>query len=526
MPDRCVLLFLVDGMRADLTQQMIQDGELPNIKKYLYDRGCHVENATTTVPSITYAAISSVVTGCYPGHHDIMGNKWFDRVSGKYQNYLHTRSYQQVDRDMHASTIYEVLDDKYTVTIQTAHRRGATRPYDNWMSSGIDYFLGCMTDIDRLIPKRFEEAGNCALQNGCWPDFVFAYFPAMDAIGHSHGANSEEYRQSLINVDTQIGRICGSLEKHGLLDRYYLILVSDHGHNQMRTNCRWIPKNFFRRDLNIPLVYKWFLNNQSSCEWHKYLKDYRVVIVNGGTRRFIVHLRCSDSWIDEPSFEQVHHFLKDYYPQSLKATGGKDLIDVLASQQAVELIVAKVGSNAVMVKNANAQAMITRHIEPGGQKRYRYQPVTGDPLGYTKHSPTAKLVDSGFYDAKTWLDANCDSRYPDFITGVMEMFDSKRAGQIVVFAAEGWNFDDRNVGGHGSVLREDMIVPYMISGPGIPPGSTLRDARLVDVMPTILDMFGCLNRLETINPIDGRSLLPELMKCSAATQPTTTQSIR
>jgi hypothetical protein len=216
---------------------------------------------------------------------------------------------------------------------------------------------------------------------------------------------------------------------------------------------------------------------------------------------------------------EKHLKLKDYYPQAMKATGGKDLIDALADQESIELVVARVGANAVLVKDKQCQAMITRRIEPNGTKVYNYHPVTGDPLKYSKLPETASLVGSEFYDAKTWLDSSCKSKYPNFVSAVMEMFDSNRAGQIVAFAAEGWNFDHKNLGGHGSIIREDMIVPFMISGPGIPSGSTLCTARLVDVMPTVLDMLGELDRLEKINPIDGQSLLPELKKLSATTKP-------
>ena len=519
VPPARVIVFLVDGMRANVAQGMIDQGELPNIRRYLYDRGCHVENGVSVVPSITYAAISSITTGCYPGRHDVMGNKWFDRVSGKYQNYMFIRSYQKVDHDIRAATIYEALEDKYTVTIQTAHRRGATRPYDNWMSSGVNYFFGCDLEIDRLVAKRFEEIAVCANQNGRWPDFILAYFPAVDSIGHKYDANSEKYRQALINVDTQVGRICRAIEKNGLLDDYYLLLVSDHGHLPMEIDCYWLPVDYFRQTLKIPVVDNWFLEKENACKWHEYLKKYRVVLVNGGSRRCHIHLRCSDSWIDEPSFEQVRHFLKEYYPHSLEATCGKDLLDSLADQEGVKIVVAKMGTNTVLVKKGDSQAIISRRMESDGTRVYRYQPITGDPLNYKEHAPTAAWVDAGFFDAQTWLDANCDSEFPDFITAVTEMFDSKRAGQIVAFAKEGWNFGRDNIGGHGSVVREDMIVPFMFAGPEIPAGSTLRAARLVDVMPTVLEMLGKLDRLDAINPIDGRSLLPLLKKSATATQP-------
>jgi arylsulfatase A-like enzyme len=90
------------------------------------------------------------------------------------------------------------------------------------------------------------------------------------------------------------------------------------------------------------------------------------------------------------------------------------------------------------------------------------------------------------------------------------MFDSRRAGQIVLFAAPGWDFGKKELGGHGSVMPSDMNVPYMFAGPGIPKGSSIRTARVVDLMPTVLDMLGCSERLQNMNLFDGKSVLPQL----------------
>jgi hypothetical protein len=517
VPPRRAIVFLADGMRADLTSEMIDQGKLPNIKKYLVDRGCVVENGVSTIPSITYAAIASITTGRHPGHHDVPGNKWFDRTSGKYQNYTYIRSYQTVDHDMRAPTIYEILNDKYTVTIQTAHRRGADRPIDNWMSSGINWFFGCVEDVDRVVARRFDLISECAAQSGRWPDFILAYFPAIDEIGHRKGSDSPEYEKALINLDGQIGRICRALEANCLLDDTYLVLVSDHGHDPMKPQCAWIPECFFQRQLNIPVIDHWFLDNKSSLEWHKFLKDYRVVLINGGTRRIAIHLRSGDSWTDQPSFDDVSHFLERNYPCAYAKTGNRDLLNLLTHQPGVGIVTAKMDADTVLVLSAEKCGQVSRRVQPDGTKTYSYQAVAGDPLGYRDYAPTAKMVGGKFYDSQTWLNASCESEYPDFVPQIVEMFDSPRAGQIVAFAASGWSFCTKNRSGHGSVIRADMIVPFIIAGPNISRGS-IKTARLVDLMPTVLDMLGELDRLKTAGPIDGRSLLPEI-NASPTTQP-------
>jgi len=510
VPPRRVIVFFADGLWADRCQWMMEDGQLPNIKRYLIDRGCHVENAVSVIPSITYAAIASAQTGCFPGHHQILANKWFDRTSGQYQNYICARNYQRVDTDLRATTIFELLPDKYTVTIQTANRRGATRTYDNWMSSGINWFFHNYLQVDQLVADRFEEIARCTRSTGRWPDYIFAYFPAIDHVGHEKGACSREYQRALTNLDRQIGRICQALESNGMLDQYYLILVSDHGHEHGDNKKRWLPEQYIRKVLGMPVVDRTFLENGNSCQWHEYLRKYRVVLVDGGPRHAQIFLRCEDNWFDMPTYDQVRHFLRDHAPAVYERMGRKDIVELLAENPALAVVTVRMDEKNVYVKNSNGSARVTREIDSNGRKTYRYQIIDHDPLDYMADRSTGELIDGKFYDGQRWLEASCLTDYPDFIPQIVEMYDSRRAGQITIFAREGWDFNLKDQGGHGSVVRNDMIVPFIVAGPGIRRGQCLKTARIVDLMPTVLDMLGCSDRLKQARPIDGRSLLPQL----------------
>jgi arylsulfatase A-like enzyme len=55
-----------------------------------------------------------------------------------------------------------------------------------------------------------------------------------------------------------------------------------------------------------------------------------------------------------------------------------------------------------------------------------------------------------------------------------------------------------------------MRVPLYVAGPGLPAGGRIDHARLVDVMPTVLDLLGESGRLNEIDPIDGVSVAAEL----------------
>ena len=124
---------------------------------------------------------------------------------------------------------------------------------------------------------------------------------------------------------------------------------------------------------------------------------------------------------------------------------------------------------------------------------------TGDPLRCRNDETLLRFIDSGPHDSRSWLHATAESQFPDFVPQIVEMFDSPRAGDAVVFAAEAASFDRSNRGGHGSALRRDMIVPMIWSGPDIPSGGRIEVARTVDVTPTLLELLSV--------PLPGREML-------------------
>ncbi len=499
IPPKRVIVFFVDGLREDFVRKLSSAGQLKNIKHYIIDRGCYIQNAVTCIPSITYAVTASMQTGKFPGHHQILGNKWFDRNTGKYQNYMFIRTYQQINNDLLSPTIFELLNDKFTVAIQTACYRGATRPIDNWASSGINWFFNRIMTVDQLVAIRFELIAQCSKCAGRWPDYIFAYFPACDEIGHRFGSNSKQYIEAIKNVDKQIGRICNALEKNKLLDNYYLILISDHGHVPVDKKRFWSPSDFIKRNLKIPFVDNMFLENADFCAREKFLRNYRLVLVNGGYRRASLYIRCTDSWADLPKFDDIVSFTEKYAP----AFGSRDLLGTLSNIPAVALVAVRKNANSAYIITQTGKADIIRKIV-NGKKYYAYKTITGNPLKYPK-----KLLDGTYKNADDWLIDTSESEFPDFVPQIVEFFDSPRAGDIVLFAARGWDFSSENLGGHGSVIREDMIVPFIIAGPGIRK-KTLKTARVVDLMPTVLDMLNCSDRANQAGLIDGHSLLKKL----------------
>jgi len=98
--------------------------------------------------------------------------------------------------------------------------------------------------------------------------------------------------------------------------------------------------------------------------------------------------------------------------------------------------------------------------------------------------------------------------------GIEQLFDTLHTtgeydSTIFIFVSDhGEGFDpERQRIHHGGRLHSDLIrVPMVISGPGIPTGSTDEPVSLIDVMPTLIDLL----ELPKVEELDGISLRPLL----------------
>lgn len=495
VPEHKAVVFFVDGVRWEVFNEMLAGGELPAIERYLVRRGVRVENAVTAAPSITYAVNTTLATGLAPGHHGVLGNRYFDPYRAMFVDYTTTKTYRDVDEDYRAETIYEILDEHFSVTIQTPVRRGVYRKIDNWASSGLRWFFGQIPEIDALTAERFELIEDVARRARRWPGLIMAYFPATDEMGHRYGPDSEQYRESVRNADEQIGRICAALEASGLLETTYLWFVTDHGMAACPKEKYLDVAAVVRQESGLRVATAGPGRDVHFSKRAAYFEAYEAVVANGGYRRVGVYLRQGEHWGERAAVERV-----------------RPLADRLGGEAAVA-VAAYPDGEAVVVQNALGRGLI--EAEAAGaclsldEQRYRYRVIDGaDPLGYDAALAGSTLLDGQYHSGREWLAATAATEYPDAVVQLAELFDSRRAGDLVLFAADGWDFAPEAVGGHGSVVAADMRVPMVIAGPLIRPGGTLPTARTVDVAVTLIDMLE--PAALTGRYFDGRSLLGEL----------------
>jgi len=487
-PHRGAIVFLVDGVNARVFQEMLQAGELPAIRKYFAERGWYVPRAVANTPSVTLANLTSIATGFFPGHHGVTGINWFDRNQLIWRNYETIAQKNTLDGDYTTPTIFERLPGRTTFSIFYQPHRGATKFVENWTSAGPPFFFGWYEFVDRLTLHRFHVVTDVARKREAFPAVTYVYLLAPDFRAYEYGIDSPEYRDALRHTDRQIGRLLGDLASDGLLDDLLLVLTSDHGMEKVGRH--FVLERFLRDQVGLDVA-RARLWEETAFE--KRLNTYQrhaAVLYGSGQRYAALCLRrpvrggdengsAFEPWTVRPTAGDLAN-----YPTR---DGPVDLLSVLIAQEAVDAVAYATADNAVRVRTAHGEVEFTQSGGPGGPIRYHVA-VGADPLSYFATVPAEMLAGSPS-SPDDWLAATVETAYPDLPAQILAYFRARRAGDIAVFAAPGWDFRGSDRAGHGGLRPEEMHVPLLLAGPGLP-SEAPKTARTADVAATILAFLG------------------------------------
>jgi len=505
MPDdaavRGAIVFFVDGVNGRIFAEMLAAGELPAIRRYFVDRGLYVTKAAASTPSVTLANQTSIVTGRFPGRHNITGVNWFDRNRLIWRNYETIAQKNTLDADYLAPTLFEQFPDRTTFSIFFQAHRGATKFIENWTSAGPPFFFGWYEFVDRLTLYRFGEVMDIARTRGRFPAVTFAYLLAPDFRAYGNGVGSEPYREAIRHTDRQIGRVLGDVERAGLLDEIIIAFVSDHSLMDVTEHFPMEP--FLREQMGIDLARRHYWESTGFEDRLEYYRKFHAVAYGSGDRYWALCLRRPVRG-DDGSIE--------YEPWPVRPTaadlraypardGPVDLPAALAAVEQVDVVAYAVAPGRVRVRRGCGEVEFRQDHGPSGSISYHL--VSGDdPFGWEGHVPAA-MLDGTAHTPRQWLDATIDTEYPDLPPQIAAYFRAGRAGDIALFAAPGVDFTDSYAAGHGGLRPGDMLSPLLLAGPGVP-HETRPVARTVDLMPTLLGLLG-----RPIPPgLDGGNLIP------------------
>ena len=481
LPERSVVIFFVDGLDRTRLHELIDDGKLPNIQNLFVEGGVAVEHAVSSLPSVTYPNSSTMLTGLHPGHHGILGNAWFDRSTLESSDYTSLWTYRKVNEDLASPTLYSLLDDELTISVQNHTRRDASVVVENSLGFQAAYGLGWYSNANCRVAACFEEVIRVANRKQRWPVATLLYFPGVDEIGHRRGVGSRQYEQAVLDMDRCLGWIADIIDDAGLADSTYLVLVSDHG---------MAPCD---PDKTFELV-KWLTTARQMRLQSAKMDDCDAVVIVDAGRVANIHLRGERGWHVRPEPAEVLDWINTE-PR-------------LHELQSVALVTLRDTTDRVRALSSNGSVVIGRRLAKG-KREYRVFEYVEDPF---RGSGIASYVAEGWRTSEQWLAATVSGEMPDVIPQLVELFDSPRTGDVVVFAEQGWAFERGNRSGHGSCLARDMRIPMYFAGHDLPAGKIIPHARLVDLMPTILGLLGKADRLDDISPIDGVNRAEQLRR--------------
>src|SRR5712691_8441610 len=234
---RRAVLVLIDGARCDVLRELLGRGDLPNLSRWVIERG-GLTTGTTVFPSTTGVAYIPFLFGRYPGSVGIPGIRWLDRrgaAGGWREQWRAARSYCGVqggwlNRDIApAPSLFDLVPD--SIAICTPLTRGlgpgAHRiPTRRVVLGAAAHYIGTYPVLDRAVARAWLDAADEPWR------FLFVVFPGVDGISHLkdpwHPAVVESYRF----VDRALGAFVARVGKTG--DRPAFFVVSDHGMTVMR----------------------------------------------------------------------------------------------------------------------------------------------------------------------------------------------------------------------------------------------------------------------------------------------------
>lgn len=220
-----VVLVSIDGYRADY----LETYPSPNIRR-LASRGVQAEGLIAAHPTKTFPNHYTIVTGLYPANHGIVANVMYDPV---------------FDETFTMSKRHEVENPRWwggEPLWVTAEKQG--------VKAGTYFWPGSEAPIKGIRPsywKRFDGSvpGNKRVDEVLsWldlaqderPRFITLYFSDVDSRGHQHGPDTEAVAEAIERVDGHIGRLLEGITSRGLESVVNVILVSDHGMAQTRSD--------------------------------------------------------------------------------------------------------------------------------------------------------------------------------------------------------------------------------------------------------------------------------------------------
>jgi hypothetical protein len=497
-----VLLVVIDAATPHVVCPAIQVGRLP-VMRQLVEAGWMHQASVSIFPSITPAATSTIITGCYPAEHGIAGASWYDQAREEVAYYgddfwvIAREGFGAFIRDfllrlngdrLEAPTLFEMVErtgraaaclnylvfrgihpHKVNIPKIMASLPGVpfTETVDGPSMLSLGDFVGTRAADGRKIDEKggllhrfgMDDASTGAMLRdlmaaGPLPDFTVAYFADNDYRSHQIGPVAA--LSVVERVDAMLGE---AFDAAGGMDRVLsdtvVIVTSDHGHCDIAgdTDAAVIRLDCLLSDFRQAALGK---------PWKP--KDDIMICPN---------MRAAQIYVQRPA------------PDMIERVASAILVDPRVDQVMWRTRLTRDGAEGYTVVSRDGRLEFARGAAAGCWGIDLFGGTwswTGDP----------RVVDMEA-DGHTVLFGD----YPNAFERIAGALDLDKSGEIWATAKPGCEFEvpggKAHVGGasHGALHALDSHSPLIVAGPG--GGARLkipRHVRSVDIAPMIMQMLG------------------------------------
>ncbi len=253
-PER-LYVFLLDGLhQTELERQLDADpSALPHLRR-LRDRAAVLAGGSiVNFPSITWPSHTTIVTGTWCGHHDVVNPTYYLRERGETVSpqglAMGTEHFANPAVESLHEAFHRVRPGGLTAAIHAPFGRSAQHAVlegRNLCDRARVKELG-MRFADQVNPRWAAEHPSVASEAvldargvaqvvelftrpGLEPPvFVYHELALTDGAGHDYGPHSDGLADALAETDVRIGEVLAVLDGQGLFDSTLFVVTADHG---------------------------------------------------------------------------------------------------------------------------------------------------------------------------------------------------------------------------------------------------------------------------------------------------------
>lgn len=249
--DHSSLVIVLDGLRPDYVTPEL----MPNLHA-LGERGVVGRNHHSVFPTVTRVNAASIVTGCYPARHGLMGNSvYFPEISPDTRfntgNAAHLQRIEAATGGqlLTAPSLGELLAKAgRRILVVSSGSSGSAFLLNHKISGGgiihnelvlpsslqsrVSEILGPVPPDASPNTLRNRRAVDAYLRIGLdqvRPDVTLMWLSDPDHTQHANGVGEPVTLEAIRLVDAEIGRIVAALAAKGLQDKLNIFVTSDHG---------------------------------------------------------------------------------------------------------------------------------------------------------------------------------------------------------------------------------------------------------------------------------------------------------